>query len=409
MNPEGTTNTNPVPAGTTPTPTPAAEPTPVATPAATSPIPTAPVSDPIPVPTPDLTTAPAAAEPVAEANAPAYVFGPEDAAAATDPLAATPEATTESAAEPVEDPALQEPLQPAAPVPGSIGSSVSVPAEGASLDDATLSAANPAGTAAAFGQAPIVTESSTNMEPSPAAAETFTSSPATSATDTFAAAPSTQAAVPISDAAPVTPSPMPGAPADAAPAQKKSGSKTIIIILFSLVILAAIAIALYLLGVFDSLLGKTTTTPVVTPVASEHTYSIVTCTHETTNAQALIAYGDAESVSEQYVLNYTDGELDQIEYSLNANYESDAFAKAAINNLRDSYVKAFQDAGYSTEPFTTEYNNSAESSIVRTATADQITAENASLIGIENVTELDTTEETLTKNYKSAGFTCVAE
>ena len=389
MNPEGNTNTNPAPAAPampTPTPDPITTDAPVS-----SEVPVAPVSEPIPVPEPNL-----AAEPTAPAEpaAPSYVFGPEN----PDPAAnAAASAVTEPAASPIpaeqvpaEEPApvVEEPLQPAAPVPGSIGSAISVPENAAEPDLPNPSAANPIVDSPAFGEAPNAA-ASTPIIDNPVVATPINTAPTNPAADTFVGQ---------------------------IPEKKQGGgAKKALITVFVILVIAAIAIALYLLGIFDSLLGKTASTnpPVDQPpvVEEEHTYTTVTCGHKYTNTAELSSFGDAKKASAEYVLDYVDDELTTLNYTLNISFEDSTMAKAAILNQRDSYVKAFQTLGYETDPFTSEYNNDVEASIVRTAEVEDIDEKNAELLGI-TVAEggkLATDSAALIKNYKAIGFTCETE
>lgn len=386
MNPEENNNTNPAPAAPAmPTPTP----DPI-TPNAAAPadVPVAPVSEPIPVPEPNLTAEPTAP---AEPAAPSYVFGPENPDPAANAAASTiaEPAVSPIAADqaPVEEPApvVEEPLQPAAPVPGSIGSVVSVPENATEPDLPNPSAANPVAESPAFGEAPNAAAAPI-IDDTPIVAAPVNTAPTTNAADTFVGQ---------------------------IPEKKQGGgAKKALIAIFIILIIIAIGIALYLLGVFDSLLGKNTssTNPPAeqTPIVEEHTYTTVTCGHKYTTTAELSSFGNAQKASAEYVLDYVDDELSTLNYTLNISFEDSTMAKAAILNQRDSYVKAFQTLGYETDPFVSEYNNDAEASITRSAEAEDIDEKNASLIGITiaDGAKLATDSASLIKNYKAAGFTC---
>lgn len=314
------------------------------------------------------------------------------------------------------------PLTPAAPVPGSIGSAVSAPAN-ASLpvaDNAPEPAAQNANLMTSvtdMGSLPPMNAASNGLGSTPdinheqnpnAHYNPFTQSTASTsnnsgqnfgannipnaASNTPAGAPAAQPAFqPISPAQAVAPS--------TAVAQKaKAHSKLNLLLAIALVVTATVAIIFVVL--YINALNNTKTVPVA-PITDGNVV-------QTPVKEVTCELNREDGGNEVLTLNYLGDNLSQISITQNTSYESEEAALAQRDILEAQRAANLNIAGLTEEPYDVSYvadGNNVTATI--TATADKLRPEDADLLMLTTVDgTLDTSEAAIRSNYESRGFVC---
>lgn len=358
----------------TPTPTPAPTPTPTPNtmpniaPAGMAPAP-APMPAPAPAPAPMPPVPPMPATPVME-EAPAPAMSLENAFEAPAPapvagfnspfmsngIAAT-EPLTEPEPAPQPDPieeALKAPIKAAEPVPGSIGSAVSVPFEqGASVAPTQMN----------------------NVAFNANTTTSFSSNPAG-----------------------VQP-------------QKPADNKKLLMIIGigAIAIIAVIIIMIMMLGSGNKNNNQSNNNQqqYVPPVA---TTKNIECKY-TYEEEEMEFFGDAESASETMTAVFEDDMLVEINRKTAVIYDDEAAAIAGKTLLSDLWIESYTSLEYVYDPIGSVYSVDGLIAIASHGTEDLDTLEpeSAELLGItldEEEEELDLSEETITENYEDMGFVC---
>lgn len=328
MDPNTTPTPNPMP-----NPAPAPNPTPVA--------PTAPVA-----PAPEPTAEPAAPAPAA----PAFDTSVFESATTT-PISATDPITQPEPApapDPVEE-ALKAPMKPADPVPGSIGSAVSMGTE-------------PAGT------------------------------PNVSFNDPAAEQPMMQ---PTQDM-PVT-------------SKKKSNTGLIILCIIAIVVVAALGVvlAMQLLGNSGTSNNNTSVTPEVKPEPTPSTISNLECKYVLTDEE-LTNFGAASGTS-NIVASYDGDSLTSLSFSASLAYLDLDSAASGLESMENSYTQQYKDLGLTEDPFNAiSSNEDGNVKFSYQATADLLDATNIQLFGLTTAdgATLDTSSAAIKAGYESLDFSC---
>ena len=331
----------------TPTPNPAPQPMPQPTPApAPAPAPAAPVAPVVPV-TP-------AEPPIPEpAEAPVYQPGqattamPDPTISATDPIT-MPEPAPEP--DPVEE-ALKQPIRPADPVPGSIGSAVSMP---------------PMGTAPA-------TPSVSFDNPAPAMEPMMTAAPA------------------------------------------KKSNKTTIVLLAILGIIIVLGLGAFLvMQLIDQTSNNNTPVAPETPTEEdeepekEPVLSSVACKRVLDNAE-LIGLGNATSGEEIFAADYEDDVLVSLKRGWSLAYEDSTTAKIGLNKIKADYVENFQALEFASDPLTSQYSElDGVIDVTHAIDATNLDEKTSSLFGLsaDESQTIDTTKAGIAKTYEALDFTC---
>ena len=325
---------------TNPTPTPTPTPTPVPTP---EPIPT-------PQPTPAAPVAPTIpAEPPIPEPAEAPIYQPGQAAAmqspaisATDPIT-MPEPAPEP--DPVEE-ALKQPIRPADPVPGSIGSAVSMPP---------------------MEPAPVTTPNVSFDSPAPA-------------------------------------------PVAKPNKNSKTTVILLVMLAGIVIIGLAIFLVMQLMDIQSTNNTPTPPEEPTTEEEEEEKPVVlsVSC-KRTPDAAELAGLGNAKSGEEFFNADYGDEELTSIERGWSLVYENSAIAKDNLAQLKTSYTNDFQSLGLTADPFVSQYTELDGSiKITHAADAEAIDEQNAQLFGIvaDEQQSIDISKASMVKNYEALGFTC---
>ena len=298
----------------------------------------------------------------------------------TPPTIAATEPITEREPLPKPDPvaeALKAPIKPAAPVPGSIGSAVSVPAE----------------TPAPESKAPEVDVTSTD----PVTVDTPNVSEKTESSDSHGA--QKPEAKSVSFDSPIE--------MNMTSPQKKSNKKTMII----LVIIGAIVIVALVIILIIMLTSSKTADKPDNPSTPQIVNTTVSC-NRTLNPTELLEYGNALSGEVQLVANYANGKMSSISTGYVVEYENTANASIAKDKFRADYVGAINKIGFTTDPFESEYNvNDATLEVYHDAALDDITEENMSIFNLTFAKDgtIDTTAAAIKKASTNLGLTCTEE
>lgn len=263
--------------------------------------------------------------------------------------------TTDSAPaeNPFAPPTIEEPLVPAAPVPGSIGSVTSVPADVAPAPTNPLSPSpsDPLDTAASSAPAqapynPFSQPSATsNEQTTPVAAPT--TAPGSASTTPHASSAST--ATPVASPNP-TPTSMPAsAPTMAPPVQptvapkmkKPAGSNTLTILLAAIAVLGVIAAIVFAVLYFKALDNpKVVYVPSISEDNTDDSMQILTCT-KSSDFNYLIGYDHEVIGNVAVVADYTNDKLSSIEFNYDATLDNEGDANVA----RDNFAASFNTQG----------------------------------------------------------------
>ena len=280
-------------------------------------------------------------------------FTPNVRIGATEPLT-TPDPIPEP--DPVEE-ALRAPIKPAAPVPGSIGSAVSVPVD-------------------------IPTEDTNSGDESPFIQDVDPNTPF------------------VQDATPVV--------AKKTKEEKSNLILTILIAISAIVLVVLAVILIMQLTGADKKIGQSTSGN--TPSANV-VYSELNCKYSYNSAE-LLTMSNATSGRKTLNATFGDGELLDIEEKIYLNYENSSLASAGKNSVRDSYVSEFKSLGISTDPFKSEYKTDGSAvEISHRAEINQINETNMSMFHLVLAKDrtIDISTVTIQKTYKNLGYTCSVE
>ncbi len=291
-------------------------------------------------------------------NAPAEVSSATDFSAASmdsTPSFSATEPLTEPDPTPVEDPAeaaLKEPIKAAEPVPGSIGSAVSMP---------------------------------TKAKDIPSSVPTPTASP--------------------------TDDPFPPAASD----KKGKMSKTTLylLIILGVVIIAALVVFLIMqLGGNNQQSNNEPNNSQVEepkdPEPETTTYATLSCKYNYTDDE-LLGLASAIGGVRTFSAEYENEELVGMTLADYLEYNDESSASTAKNQLRDEWVLAFKELEYDTDPFTSTYeSDSTSADVSHYALASDIDEQSASLLNISTDEDesLDMSVATMKKLYRKLGYTC---
>ena len=416
-----------IPTTPTPTPTPTPEPKPEAIPAPLmgmdsafekpEPQPTAavqpdiptPVHAPAPAPTPinsmpTFSGGPAPTMPSGPVN-PAYTSRPTPTIAATEPI-------TEREPLPEPDPvaeALKAPITPAAPVPGSIGSAISVPkdAGGAAAEKAAPVVETPAATTPASPEpipTPVAPTPTMEAQPIPTP-EMPASAPS------LAQNPAVPVATPVVNSNTIDnksvsfESPIEGA---SATPKKKSSKLMTILIIVGAVIIVALAVLLVVMLLNNGSDSAKAEEPQETPSVA---YATLSCQRKLADSE-LLGYGNAVSGEETLIADYADEKLTNITSGYSIKYENASNASIGKDKFRSDYVNKFKGLGIETDPFNSEYSlDGVELEVTHDAILKEIDEDNMKIfnLGLAKDSTIDTSLATIKKTYQKLGLTCTEE
>ncbi len=186
-----------------------------------------------------------------------------------------------------------------------------------------------------------------------------------------------------------------------APKRKANLLATVIIVLATVLITAAIVFVILKVTQGDK--NNNQITPSVS--TNDASYSTITCTREG-SVDERIAVGDAQTIEFTIIATYTDGNMDDITESAVYTYTDAAAAKNGGTVVKDAYSKKLNNKS---DPFSSTYSlNGSELTVMHFAEFDELTADNASVIGltVDADGEVATDSDSVKKTYKAAGFTC---
>lgn len=299
-------------------------------------------------------------------------------------------------------PPVEEPLVPAAPVPGSIGSVTSVPANPAPAEATTGVEypvnSNPAGQSFGAAQPETVAPETTASGPLPApeVAPQMPYNPFSQPTNT--------ASEPAK--APVNPAFQPEVPKAV---KKSSGMKSNIPMILSLglavvAIIAAIIFFILWRQALDN--PKIVYVPSVSDDQVNSRIELLNCSHEE-DYNWLIGYDHPVLGTQNIVASYTGGELRTLSIDYNAAFDNEADAMIARDNLVANQAEML--AGVS-QSFTSTYNvnGSALSASIQSADSGLNVSDALTLVYGQAEGQSGTIDS-LRAYYETNGFTCTIE
>lgn len=329
----------------------------------------APAAAPAPAPVaPAPAPAPVAAAPSMEA-APAPVMSVENAfvgaeqapstisMGATEPLT-QPDPIPEP--DPIEE-ALKAPIRAADPVPGSIGSAVSVPSD-----------------------TPVVPD---NMMPPMAGA----SVPTTPLNNVAFNTEPTKMTDPM------------------AKKQQKNQKSIIIIAIIGVLLLVGVGVAILIMTMNNS--KPATPAPAPIQVIDKTPESGTTvCTYEGTDDE-LALYEGATSFSKEVRMKFDNKDiLTEIKFSTTVGFDDVEFSEAIKTKLDKDYKDEYGFLGFEEDPYTTEILTNEDEIVLSFGTddVDDIDDNSKDLMSLINDEDgnIDLTYETITETYTNLGFTC---
>lgn len=299
-------------------------------------------------------------------------------------------------------PPVEEPLVPAAPVPGSIGSVTSVPADPAPAEATTGVEypvnSNPAGQSFGAAQPETVAPETTASGPLPApeVAPQMPYNPFSQSTNT--------ASEPAK--APVNPAFQPEVPKTV---KKSSGMKSNIPMILSLglavvAIIAAIIFFILWRQALDN--PKIVYVPSVSDDQVNSRIELLNCSHEE-DYNWLIGYDHPVLGTQNIVASYTGGELRTLSIDYNAAFDNETDAMVARDNLAANQAEML--AGVS-QSFTSAYNvnGSALSASIQSADSGLSVSDALTLVYGQAEGQSGTIDS-LRAYYEANGFTCTIE
>lgn len=130
------------------------------------------------------------------------------------------------------------------------------------------------------------------------------------------------------------------------------------------------------------------------------------------NQNELLRYGGAINAVEYFRINYINDEMDTIEINTTVDYENSAFSTTGEKIFREEYVEKIRRIGYDTDPITSSYNLTDTSlTISHLMSKDQLDEKSKDLFSLtlDEEGKIDTTTKTVKKTYKNLGYACRTE
>lgn len=286
---------------------------------------------------------------------------------------------------------IEEPLVPAAPVPGSIGSVTSVPP----VDSATP----------AFGptdQAQPAPVADAAAQPQQAPYNPFAQPAAPAGVDNPTPAPAVDLNGASAPTAPTTPPPVQPTNAPKAQPTAKAGHMTMILaIVAALGVIAAIIFAVLFINAKNN--PKVVYVPSVADDTTNSAIEILTCSREN-DFNYLIGYDHSVMGSQSVTLSYTGDKLSAITLDANATFDNESDANVAKDNyanaavVRESIVADYQVEGSTMKAsFEVAGGNTLSDS------------DAASIIYGDGTDNADLSLSAVETHYESIGYTCSLE
>lgn len=190
--------------------------------------------------------------------------------------------------------------------------------------------------------------------------------------------------------------------------KKKLDTKKILIIVGAVLLVGVIAFVLFfVLGNPSKSSSTKKTTQLTTSKAVE---SNLVCKKEG-GADAFSQYPEVVSGTEEIIAMYKDKALVSFGDNLTLNYDSSDVASVRLVDIKSNYVSAYSALKLTSDPFDTTFNSKGKTvTMSRQADGDDIDMTNAKLLGIpvlkgEVFDDIDSIQET----FESQGFACTAK
>lgn len=300
-------------------------------------------------------------------------------------------------------PPVEEPLVPAAPVPGSIGSVTSVPADTAPTDSMPgveyPTNTNPAGQSFGAAQPEATTPASTTASGPLPAPEVAPQMPYN---------PFSQHATPTSEPAkaPVDPAFQPEVPKAAKKPSNLKSNLPMILSLGLAVIATIVAIIFFILWRQAVDNPKIVYVPAVSDDQVNSRIELLNCSHEE-DYNWLIGYDHPVLGTQNVVASYTGGELRTLSIDYNATFDNETDATVARDNLAANQAATLANVAQS---FTSAYNVNGSALSASIQSADSGLNVNDALTLVYGQAEgQSSTIDSLRANYEANGFTCTIE
>lgn len=188
----------------------------------------------------------------------------------------------------------------------------------------------------------------------------------------------------------------------------KENLKLLIAVIGGVTLVAVVAVVIFF--IINSGSKSSTTKPAEnsnndTPT---NTVTSLTCTLEG-DASAFSAYGNVVSGSDQIIAMYSNDNLSSFGTTLELTFADEDSAKSAQLAERERYNSKIKSAGLTEDPFTSSYDVSdSVMTITHQAEGDDIDSENAEILDFYVIKgEPQTDIDTLLDAYETDGYTCI--
>lgn len=280
-----------------------------------------------------------------------------------------------------EDGAEEEPIQPADPVPGSIGSAINYSDTAPNHSEPTekpkfsLFAQKPKAE-----EAPVAAESiQVNVNPAPA-----------------------------EEPRPDFPTSAPGSAIDQA--KNKKNSMILALSIIGAVVLIGIIVLIIVLVVTSGQNKPTTTTTAVSTEEVETVDSSLVCSRTSTSMDVNNSSSNTlASYDLKMIANYTDDELTDISFTGTYNYTTEEAASEGARQARLNYIREYEKLGLKEDPFSSNYPvNGMSFSSTHFAEYDDLDEDNAAIffLTVNSRGVVVTDKEAIRKIYVDRGYTC---
>ncbi len=187
--------------------------------------------------------------------------------------------------------------------------------------------------------------------------------------------------------------------------KKTVDTKKILIIIGAVLLVAVVAFVLFFVLGNPS---KSSTVKKTTQLTTSKVVETNLICNKEGDGKVFTQYPDITSGSEEIIAMYKDRMLISFGDNLELKYDSTDIAESRLSEIRSNYAKLYSSLDYSTDPFGTSFNSkNGTVSISRQADGDKINTASAKLLGIpvlkgELFDDIDSLQET----FELQGFTC---
>lgn len=191
----------------------------------------------------------------------------------------------------------------------------------------------------------------------------------------------------------------------------KGNMKLIIIIIAAVVLVAVVVIVLLFVMNGNNSTKKTATTTPAQTVKNTPVVSSLTCTLQSDDGAAFSNYGSVMNGTKSVVAMYSNDVLGSLGTTMTLNYGSAESANDGMGLARQEYANKYAAANLNVDPFTSTYDVAGTTlTVTHQADGEKIDNLNAKVMDLfvlrgEVITDIDTLQD----SYEEDGFTCVTK